>query len=184
MARHLLIAFALLGTLVPASSSGEQVPAEDMAAIDAALLERVTFTPTRINSLALRAVFDATFYDVKMEIAESGGPTLTTRLARHGDEFVDIETTSTGIPMPKLTSLIKDDFALMADDDGEVFQEALGQIFPVRSRKDTAAQAVRRDGRTWTFVQGEFFKKLKGFIVTTDAEGTITDVQYSLEIEQ
>ena len=69
--------------------------------------------------------------------------------------------------MPKLKSLVKPGFKLKDAKAGKVFEQALDTAFPISTGlgdKNLKAKAIVRDGRKWTFIGGEFFNDLKGFV--------------------
>jgi hypothetical protein len=160
--------------------------ADETKAVEQEVLKRIKITPTKVESLAVKKVFAATFYKVKIGIKD-GDSTSTSELslARNQGKFVSIESTTTTRKMPVLQSVVKKDFKLKSEADAKVFQEALDKLYPVRGFGDDGkAKAIKKTASGWTFVRGTFFKDLKGFVVTTDASGVIKTIDYSLGIKK
>jgi hypothetical protein len=56
-------------------------------------------------------------------------------------------------------------------------------LYPPDTRYDEKRKAVQHSGTLWTFIRGVFIGDFKGLVVTTDADGTITNIKYSREIK-
>ena len=181
--RTLMIsAVATLGFMAPATVSA----ADDTKAVEKEVLNRIKITPKKIESLALQKVFSATFYQVKIAIKQGGGTsTSTMSLALNQGKFVDLETNGTNQKMPVLLSVVKKDFKLKSESDAKVFQEALDKVYPIRGfGSDKDVKAIKKTDAGWTFIRGKFFKNLSGFIIKTDAAGSIKAIDFSLRIKK
>ena len=164
----------------------EDATAEEKAFFDKNVGKLVKLEPTPMNGEALTKVFTAKFFAVKVSMGDDGGTTTLT-VARKGNDLSVVSTPSTTADMPSLKAIVKPDFRLKTDTDGIVFQAALDVLYPIDSRfdkEDLEVKAVKHSGTQWTFIRGKFFDNFKGIIVTTDANGTITKIGYSLEIKK
>jgi len=166
--------------------SGSWAMADEKEEVRKEVLRRIEIETTELESVALKKVFGATFYNVKVKIKKDGGSSTSDMLLVKKDgNFVDIEGTSTTKKMPGLGSLIAKDFKLKSEADAKVFEEALDKLYPIRSfGGDKETKAVKKTSSGWVFVRGKFFKSLKGFEVTTDAKGAVTAIKYNLELKQ
>lgn len=184
--RHaLLLAVLCLGFFTLAARA-EDATAEEKAFFEKNVTKLIQLDPTPMTGEALAKVFIAKFYSVKVSMGEDGAMTTLT-VARKGNDMSQVSTPGSTADMPELKALVKPDFKLKTDTDGIVFQAALDVLYPIDDRfdkEDVKAKAVKHSGNQWTFIRGKFFDNLKGIIVTTDANGTITKISYSLEIKK
>jgi len=166
--------------------TGSWAMADEKEEVRKEVLRRIEIESSRVESLALKKAFSATFYDVTIKIKEGGGSSTSKMLlAKKDGKFVNLESTVTTQKMPGLQSLVSKDFKLKTEADAKVFEEALDKLYPVRSfGSKKKAKAVKKTDNGWAFIRGTFFKDLKGFEVTTDAAGTVTAIGYSLEIKK
>jgi len=181
--RHALLLVLCLGLFTMAARA-EDATAEEKSFFEKNVGKLVKLEPSPMNGEALAKVFAAKFYSVKMSIDNA---IITTTVARVGNDLLQFHGPDTTADMPELKGLVKPDFKLKTDADGIVFRAALDDLFPIGDRfdkEDAKLNATKHSGNTWTFIRGKFFDELKGFIVTTDANGTITKISYSLEIKE
>jgi hypothetical protein len=185
MRNALLLVVLCLG-LFTLAARAQDATAEEKSFFEKNVGKLVKLEPTPMNGEALAKVFAAKFYSVKVSMGDDGGMTTLT-VARKGNELSVVSTPGTTADMPGLKTMVKPDFKLKTDTDGIVFQAALDILYPIDDRfdkEDAKVKAVKHSGNQWTFVRGKFFDDLKGIIVTTDANGTITKIGYSLEIKK
>ncbi|MDJ0973714.1 MAG: hypothetical protein QNJ98_04585 [Planctomycetota bacterium] len=179
-----LLALALL--LVGASSLfAAPVTDAERDAIRREVLRRVRIEPERIEHAALKQVFDAAFFKAEVHVDQGGGSSTssTIQLSRQGEKWVEVENPTTDQGLPVLTSLVKDTFRLDGKEAAEVFEQALDQLFPMRSfGNKKEPKEILRKGSTWIFVRGTFFEDKKGFTVATDEEGKITEIRQQLRL--
>jgi len=184
-AAFLSVILSVLASTLPVFTAAAPLTDEEQKAIDAEMRSRVTFEPGSIDSLALRTVFDATFYQVEIKIREGEATSRQKMLlVRNAGKFVEVGNTTTNRKMPGLLALIKKDFKIRNDEDAATFEEAIDLIYPLFSDRDRKEVARRQDGKAWLFVRGKFFDSEKGFVVKTDDAGTVTDVAYYLKMEK
>jgi len=181
----------LLVVSVWAMAAGKKNPnggltAADHKAVEAEVYKRIKVTAKPITAKAVAAVFDAKFIEVEIRVPQSGGhSTSDLTLVKQGDAFIEIEQTSTSQAMPKLTSLVGKKFKLADDASAALFEAALDALYPIsKFGDDKDHKAVTQKGKTWHFVRGEFFDDKKGFVVTTDNAGKITDINFKLKMSK
>lgn len=88
---------------------------------------------------------------------------------------------NTGNSLDYLDGLIDPSFRLdeaSAEQFTAVPQELMGkdQFDPV------PVDAIQNSGNTWYFLNGDFLSNYKGFIVTVDTEGAVTDLEFKLDM--
>lgn len=154
-------------------------------AIRREVLRRIRIEPERLDHAALATVFDAAFYKAEVQVDQGGGSSTsaTIQLSRAGEDWVEIETPTTDQALPVLTRLVKPDFVLDGKASAEVFEQALDQLYPMRSfGSKKEPKEILRQGTTWIFVRGSFFDDKKGFLVATDEAGRITGIRQQLRL--
>jgi hypothetical protein len=182
MRHYFLVKLVLCAAVIPASFALAAVTPQEQTFISQHIGDLVKVEPTRLQGLALDQVFQAPIYSIKVTVA---GGTQTVLAARVESDLVDISLPNTTAAMPRFLKLISPKFKLAGEKDAQAFQEALDALYPIDtdfSKDDLKAKAIKHSGTTWTFVRGKFFDHLKGFVVTTDAAGTVTEIKYSLSI--
>jgi opacity protein-like surface antigen len=185
--RKLLLVVAATVCCLTLAAQGAALSQEERAFFDKNISKIVQVEPSRLSDSSLERVFQAPFYKVTITInqGESGTQTMDLTVARVGQELVDVSLPGTNQDLPQFKKMLKPDFKLKTDKDAKDLQAALDILYPISSSfggEDAKAKAIKHSGKQWTFVRGVFFKKNKGFSFTTDANGTITDVKYSLEL--
>jgi hypothetical protein len=184
--RNALYAFVICLCLFSLAAQAEEVSAEDKAFIDKQINTLVKIEPTPLTGDSLEKVFSAKFFKLEIRIGASGGG-MDLVVARSGDNIVEATQPGTTADMPEFKALVNLNFKLKADADAKTFQFALDQLYPIDERfdkEDLKAKTFKRNGTTWTFIRGKFFDNFKGYIVKTDANGTISSIEYSLEIKK
>ena len=172
------LALAFSGT----SAAAQTVPQDELAYIRAHMDQLVQLNPLRLDDAAVRAVFAAPIYLVRIIINDpNGNPTTSLMVARSGDSLVAISQPSEEGDCPDIHKLLKPGFKLTSAAAAATVQSALDAVFPV-SGPDAEARAIRHTGNEWTFVRGKFFDNGMGFVMRTDATGRITGVRWSLKL--
>ena len=180
--RYVMHLIVLCVGLIAIAGRAQDATAEEKGFLDANVGKLIKLDPSPVKGEELEKVFHATFYLVKAKLGNSGGTTMLVA-ARVGDNLSDVSLPGATTDMPGLKALVKPEFKLKADADGKAFEAALDLLYPPDTRYDEKRKAVRHVGTTWTFIRGMFIGDYKGLVVTTDADGTITSIQYSREIK-
>jgi len=175
----------VLLTIVALSMQSHAASA-DNDLIKEAVLKMYDISYEPIQSPIMSKIYSASFYDVTINL-KRGDSVDTSKLfvARTGDKVFLLEDRSTTQRMPLFLSAIRKDFRIKSDEDAALFENTLDRIFPIDDslmQKDQKYKGIRLTGKTATFIRGAFFDNRKGFILTLGADGTITDVTYSLDI--
>ena len=185
MRKGLIAVVALMvGIVASAGAFAGALTPDEQQFFDKHLSDIVKVEPTRLNGAALDHVFKVPFYDIKVTIQQGDG-TETTHViaARDGSKLVQMSSPGTDEPLPQFKALLNPRFKLKTEQDAKEMEQAIDAINPISHfGSDTKAKAIKHQGNEWLFIRGEFFKKHSGYVVTTDADGTITDVKYSLKL--
>ncbi|MBA4189677.1 MAG: hypothetical protein C0467_16960 [Planctomycetaceae bacterium] len=180
---HLTNLFACLALCVCAAGiSADDTDAEAKAYFEKNLGKLVTVKPKLLKDAAIAKVLTAKIYRVELGV---GDTTLTPLIGRDGEKIVTLTQPSTNQDVPGLKAIVDPKFKLTTETDAIVFQSVLDALYPISNtfgEDDLKAKTIRHNGTEWTFVRGKFFKKDKGFMVTTDKDGVITKVRFSLEL--
>src|SRR5437870_2580005 len=102
-----------LGMLAPLSRA-QTAPAEEKTFLDSNIGKLVKLDPTPIKGESLDKVFSASFYIVKLNMA-NGAAATTIVAARAADNLLDVSLPAAPADMPSLKSLLKPDFKLKTD---------------------------------------------------------------------
>ena len=160
----------------------------DIAKVEDAILkefiENTSIKATALEDASLLKCFQASFYSAEIKMKESGGATYSwdTIHAQTENGMATISEPGTNAEMPELLKLVNPSFRLKTKADGETMMKALKVLFESTFDDDVEARVLQEEGK-WSFIVGDFFKKFSGFVIETDAEGTITKISRSLEIE-
>ena len=164
---------------------------EAAVAAEAMKLFKITAKATRRRSAAVENVMGpgAALYDVTVRIAgpDEGASISELKVIKAGGAVTPICAPSTNQPCPELQKLIKKRFTLKTEQDAKAVEAVLDALYPISDSfggRDKKAKKIVRTGNGFTFVRGEFFKALKGFLFETDANGSIVRVSHSLEIKR
>ncbi len=178
-----LFAVAAVVSVLMFSALG-QGPADELTFVKNHLSDVVQVEPARLDDAAVMKVFAAPVYRVTVKIRDAEGATNTSEaiVAHVGDELLPITRPSSDADCPTFVKMLRRDFKLTKDADAATLQEALDQLYPIIMEDEKKAEAFHHSGNQWQFVRGTFFEDKMGFLVTTDASGTITSVKYVLKL--
>lgn len=183
--KFFLLAALISSLLLSGTVYAGNISEKEKAMIQKVMAGMIGVDATRVESSGAKKVFAATIYLVDLFREGANGSRFGMGnfiLAQIGDTFVEPEGTETSKAMPKLKSIIKNDFRLNSQKDAEFLQDALDSIYKISSSSDQKEKAIIQKGNEWIFVRGAFFKKKKGFIFKVN-KGVITEIKYSLGIE-
>lgn len=170
------------GMMLLAVSMSMAEQADETAAIENAIKDRITVEVKWKNTKRLSEVFAGKLYDVKIRLGQGKGSSyIHEQMLVVGDEVNDVPQPTTNQKMPELLKMLNKQFKLKSQQDAETFEAALDELYPIRFKKET--KAIKKVDGKYVFVRGTFFKDLKGFVVTANADGAITDISYSLGIK-
>jgi len=174
----LALGFLLLATF-PAAAQKDNAS----AAIEKAIKDRITVETKQIKSDALNNVIAGDLYDVTISFGgESGSSTINNKAVLIGDKVIVIPMPTTNEKLADLKAVINPKFKLKTMEDATKLEAALDVLYPISSF-GKSEKAIKQSEGKYIFVRGKFFKEFKGFVVTTDGEGSIADISYSLQIK-
>jgi len=175
-----LMALFLFSTFLQA----QELTQKEISGIDAYINKKISFDRKRVESTILPKVFEAVFYDVKINYHFTDGKSFKTIMLVKGKSgIVEIEECSSTGGMPALQSIIKKDFKIKSDADSLLFEEALDVLYPLGGF-DKKKKERYKIGNDWYFIRGTFFSNKKGFIVSVNEKGNITKIKYDLGIKR
>ncbi len=159
---------------------------EESKAVEAEVMRRITTSTKKLDSEALSKAFVASFYEVDVKVSQgNSSQTVGLQLARVDGKFLDVDSPTTNQSTPWLKKMLRPEFRLKSDEDAKVLEAALDAIYPISTfHNKKSPKEIRHDGNKWIFVRGTFFDDVSGYIVTTDADGAVTAVDYSLRIKK
>jgi hypothetical protein len=167
-----------------ATGLAAQTPPDEKEFVRQHLQNIVRVDPVRLTDPAVASVFAVPLYRVMVEIGDPDGAARTSvMVGRQGDTLVTVTQPSEEQDRPDILKLLRPQFKLTGAAAAETVQNALDLVYPIiGSRDDERAKAFRRKGNEWIFVRGKYFEASMGFVLTTDASGTITGVRYVLKL--
>ncbi len=142
------------------------------------------------QSLALRTVFSCTFYTAKPHTGYPDGTTMSGGGVLFYENGRVIKSlfrpsafaSSNDEPMPELQACLNEDFLITNPEEAGVLAEALEKLFAQNSSFPEDAE-IKRFQNGWVIINDEFFGKRQGYIITTNSEGAILRVGYSVNID-
>jgi hypothetical protein len=97
----------------------------------------------------------------------------------------DIQNVQNSKDMAGLTKLVSPAFKLKSETDARKFEHLLDVLYAAgQFDNEEGGKAIRREGDSWVFVCGKFFKDDRGFVVNTGADGAITRIVYHLNLSR
>ena len=181
--RLVLIAAFALGAFATCAW-GEELPAAEKAFLDRHFSDVIKIEPVRLNDPAVAKAFATPLYRLDITIDSGNGGSLNNSVivAHQEDKLVSIGRPGSNQDCLIIQGFFRPDFRLKDDDDARVLQAAFDAIYPISSDDDRKVATFKHAGDQWTFVRGEFFDHLMGFVVTTDSDNAVTRVQYVLKL--
>jgi len=150
---------------------------KEQASVEGTIREMISTDTKLVANDAVEKVFGR-LAATRLEFRKASGVTHRIEL-----KFVLKDETAVEVDRDKLASAVKETFLLKDDASAKDFEAALDAMYPIRAG-DVKLKAIERDDEKWIFVRGDFADDKKGFIVTTDKTGKITDVDYTLRIRK
>ena len=183
MRRSLLTTLTLLLCAIPVRSFAQDLTPVEQAFFDKHIAEFVTIVPTHLADAALQRVFTPTFDEVKVVIKQ--GDSVQTNgliMTRVGEKLISLEPPSSDADLPDFQKMISATFKLQTDTAAKTFQQALDAAYPIIGEADKKVKTFRHTGNQWIFVRGTFFNDRLGYLLQTDATGSIRSVKFMLKL--
>ncbi len=167
---------------------GEGITPKQQAQFTQHFLSQFYVTLWPLSAEAHKGVIEDQLYAVRIISKREDVSNDRDVVSYDGKSFHSLPLTDTDKDLPGLLVLLDKSFKLKSDADAQCFQTALDEVYPVNRKGDFGddedVKSIRHDGNRWYFIRGKFFEKLKGFVLTTQDDGTITKVAYSLQIKK
>jgi hypothetical protein len=180
---HRLLLLGAVG-IVLSAMNGLAASPDEQAFLDKHIADVVVVTPKRLDNPAIAKAFAAPIYELNVTINSGDGGTMSTKqiAGRVDEKLAALSRPGTDGDCPMIQKMVNPSFVLKTDDDAKTLQAALDLIFPAVTDDDKKAVAFHHTGSDWSFVRGTFFNKFLGFVFTTDAQGKVTAVKFSLKM--
>ena len=185
MRRSFPVAIVVACLTVATGLLAQSVTPDDRAFFDKHIGEFVKLecTPTPVDSPAVKQAFAARLYKVQVVLKVTNGTsTENLVMARVGDTLINIERPGEDQDLPEFPKMVNPAFALTTDAAARTFQQALDEIYPIVGNSDKKVEAFRHAGNQWIFIRGMFIDTKLGFILTTNAAGSVVAAKFSLKI--
>ena len=183
--KPILLRLAFVASAIATAAAPQWARADDTKDFVTQHLSDVIKTDlVQIHDPAVLPTFSAPIFTVTLTISDMDG-TQTNNLvvARSGDKVVPVSRPSGDGDYPQIQKLFNPGLKLTNDDAAATVQKALDLVYPIVGSNDQPAKAFSHNGNQWTFVRGFFMEGKKlGFLLTTDGDGAVTSVKFSLEI--
>ena len=179
----MLMGFATLLATANWPVTAQSLTPDEQAFFDKHTSDIVHLEPMRVGDAAFVRVFAMPVYRVKVVIQMGDGTSSQDMvLARSGEKLVCVSRPGSDADMPDFPKMLTPSFKLRTDDDAKGMQSAMDVIYPLITDDEKKAVAIQHTGNRWTFIRGKFFDHHMGFILETDADGTIKSAKYSLQL--
>ncbi len=181
--RSLILKISLAFIAIPVLVLATGLPPDEQAFVDKHISDVVKVDSTKLDDASLTKVFAVPFYKVKVTIVQGDGEEDNDVIvARINDKLVSVGRPSSDADLPEFVKMFKPDFKLKADGDAKLLQQALDAAYPAVIDSDKQVEAFSHNGTEWTFIRGNFINNKLGYIIDTDADGTIKTIKFKLGI--
>lgn len=178
----------LLGVVAAAGLVGPVVAntSEGNSEIEQAFLDQTQVAATQLKNPAFDGVFGSEIYDVELGVPSDGSQSssgLTFRVFQADGALHRISTPTTTMDMGSIKLLVDPAFRMDRDSAAQ-FGRGLRAVMPdgFFDYGEIDVEPVQDHGEAWYFLTGDFFDDYKGFVVSVDGEGRVTDVAYDLKL--
>lgn len=139
---------------------------------------KTSYEKKAINSSAIQQIFDAKFYriDITTQIDESSYTSDKFFAINYQDSYTVLRDCS------ELTAPLKQDYTMSTKESAMLFEEVLDKLYPVGTF-DEKHKTTYQIGNNWIFVRSESFGDYQGYVVETNADGTVQNIKYESKLE-
>jgi hypothetical protein len=179
---RILVCLLASGMLI-FSANAQEIPANHVQLMDDFIFKTMTIEKTEIVSDTLAKVFYGNFYQVTPTYHRNEGKSSCERYSvviRDG-RLSELEGQDGGQTFFVLFSLVKEGFVIKNETDAKIFEGALDHIYPFGWPEEPADKKILKQDGQWLFLRGDFMGSKKGFIVSVDPGGRISQIDYNLE---
>lgn len=148
------------------------------------IIKNTTVTATKVDDPSVSECFSATFYIVAIKHKTIGTESSTDHAvyAQTADILECVSPPMMMSNMDYLAKLVRPTFKLRSAAEAQVMLNAMNLIYPTPFSKPDHLR-FKQDGTTWKFILGKMGPQLTGYIMTTDASGTVVSIERSIRIE-
>lgn len=171
---------------------GSPADAQSETTVEQMFRDDIDVSVAQIESPAAAAVLSAPVFSVRHSLIASYEGALPDSRALSGDFHVWVKNDqlvpifglgylSTDNSLDYLDGLIDPSFRLAEDSAGQ-FMAMLQELMGKNQFDPVPVDAIQNSGDTWYFLNGDFLSNYKGFVVTVDSEGAVTDLEFKLSM--
>lgn len=187
-----VIVLALAGLIIAAILYGRPADSQSETAVERMFRDDIDLSLERIDMPDAEAVLSTPVFRISYSLMASYEGALPSNGALSDDLHVWVKDDrlvpifglsylSTDDSLDAFDGLINPAFRLnegSADQFGSMLREVMG-----RDRFESVpVDAIQNAGNTWYFLIGDFLSYYKGFVVTVDDEGAVTDLAFELSM--
>lgn len=172
----------LLSLMFFLNLSAQKIDSLNQKRIESFVKSNIYVEPELVDNGVTSKVFLGTFFKSNLKVSFTTGEysnTILTGINVYNDAVSKIESCCTNQDFPILFSLLKKDFLLKDESTAKQFEAALDILYPIREKNIPYVEHLKK-GLQWVFIRGKFFENFQAFIVTTDADGAVTKIEYKL----
>jgi hypothetical protein len=177
------VLLAIAASSLAVLSTGRTARADNAAFIKQHISDLVKIDVAPFADPAVATTFGDSIYNVTVGVSDGESlQTSTMIVSRSGDNVVALSRPGTDGDYPKIQKMLNPSLRLTSDSDLKTVQTAFDLVFPIVGTQDMSVRDYKHAGNQWTLVRGMFFDKKMGFVLTTDANGAVTNVKYVLKL--
>lgn len=151
-----------------------QITEKESAALDKLIESKVEIEADALKSSVLQKMFDAEFFTVKrIPLYKANGGFSEKVLMKHDGIMSEVEVAENLVP------ILKSDFKITDENSARDLKKALALVMPGMGNDDKIVQKENQ----WILVCNQFFDDKEGFIVSTETDGKVSNIEYSSELE-
>jgi hypothetical protein len=166
-------------TLLIITIKAQEISQKDNSLIDNIYISKIILAKERISSEELGKVFSGNFYRVSPRFALGADESLFTCTKKimiiNNGKIFEMASFATN-----LEPLIKNNFFLKTESEVNIFETALDAIDPISEWDLGDKEHLKKDNK-WYFVRKVGFGYKHAYIVITDQNSKITDIDFSRE---
>lgn len=161
--------------IVTCCVSFAQISASEETELDILIQDQVRTEADELKSASINQLFEATFYTVKrIRLYETNESFNDYLFCKQSGIMKQIEEPN------ELVACLKKDFRLKDEASAGVLQKALTLLFNDVSARNQ--DVVHKEG-VWYIIQGDWFGTKNGYVVKTDENGIVSEIERNEEIE-
>jgi hypothetical protein len=165
--------FLLIAVLI-SFSAFSQLSDEENNALNKLIKEQIEIEADALKSAAVEKVFNANFFKItRTPHYNSNGGFSQMILMKHNGKMQEVVEANMLLPV------LKSNFKISDNSEARDLKEALTILLAMTSRTD---EIVQKDTQ-WILVCEERFGEKNGFVITTNNNGKVLDIEYASDIQ-